>query len=166
MMPKLPFSIVAVLALSCGGSSGSVGAGGAAAAYVGVYNATYSGTYVVTSPSNLPGGTSTDSATMTLTELSSGELEVSWDIPPNPPSGVANFDLTGNTGTATGTGGMCFTGKLSNGDTQTNCCTTCSITFMGTNSFTQPNAGTFTGTTVANVAYAGTYSGTWTGTKQ
>jgi hypothetical protein len=42
----------------------------------------------------------------------------------------------------------------------------CSITFMGTNSFTQPNAGTFTGTTSTGVAYAGTYSGTWTGTKQ
>jgi hypothetical protein len=165
MMRKLAFAIAAILALSCGGSSGSNGAGGSVAAYIGVYNATYSGTYAVTSPPGLAGGTSTDSGTMTLTELSSGELQVSWDIPPNPPSGIANFNLTGNTGTATGSGGMCFTGKLGNGDTQTNCCTACSITFTGTDSFTQPNAGTFTGTTLAGVAYAGTYSGVWTGTK-
>jgi hypothetical protein len=166
MIRKLALSTVAVLALSCGGSSTPNGGGSSAAAYTGVYNATYSGTYAVTSPAGLPGGTSSDSATMTLTELSSGELQVSWDISPNPPSGIADFNLTGNTGTATGSGGMCFTGKLANGDTQTNCCTMCSITFTGTSSFTQPNAGTFTGTTFAGIPYAGTYSGIWTGTKQ
>jgi hypothetical protein len=167
MVRKMASSFVIVLALSCGGSSGSSGGATSAASYAGVYNATYSGTYVVTSPANQPGGSNTDMATITITELSSGQLQAVWQIAPNPPSGTVDFALNGNTGTAVGaeTGGMCFTGKLGNGDTQTNCCTACSITFMGT-TFVQPNAGNFTGTTAAGTAYAGTYSGQWTGTKQ
>jgi hypothetical protein len=153
------------LILSCGGSSSpTTGAPAPTGSYAGTYDATYSGTYVVTSPPNRPGGTSTASATITITDLPSGQLQAVWQIPPNPPSGLVDFNVDGNKGTATGTGGMCFTGKLDNGDTQTNCCTSCSITFS-TNAFIQPNAGTFTGTTALGIPYSGTYSGTWTGTK-
>jgi hypothetical protein len=159
--------VAAVWAVGCGGSSSSPKGAATTTAtdFAGVYSATYSGTYVVTSPPGQPGGNSTSSATMTITDLASNEIQVDWQVPPNPPSGRADFDLTGDTGTTTGTGGMCFTGKLANGDTQTNCCTMCSITFTSADTFVQPNAGTFTGTTALGVAYSGTYSGTWTGAK-
>jgi hypothetical protein len=160
-----------LLAAGCGGSSSSNGSSGTgagtgpAAMYAGVYNARYAGTYVVTSPAGLPGGSNTDTGTVTITALSADAVHAVWQIPPNPPSGAADFTLNGAQGTAEASGGMCFNGKLTNGDTQTNCCTACSISFSG-NTFVQPNAGTFTGTTALGVAYAGTYSGQWTGTKQ
>jgi hypothetical protein len=167
MRRNMKFSVAALLALGCGGSpNGSKSTSTTTPDFAGVYNATYVGTYVVTSPLDIAGGSATSTATMTITDLSSDEIQVDWTIPPNPPSGQADFDLTGNTGTDTGTGGMCFTGKLGNGDTQTNCCTTCSITFTTAGRFVQPNAGKFTGITAGGVAYAGTYSGTWTGSKQ
>jgi hypothetical protein len=98
--------------------------------------------------------------------LGNGEVGASFQLPPNPPSGAIAFALMGNSGMAVGaaTGGKCFVGQV-NGNTQSNCCTSCSITFSG-NTFVQPNAGTFTGTTAAGAAYSGTYSGTWSGTKQ
>jgi hypothetical protein len=52
-----------------------------------------------------------------------------------------------------------------NGNTQTNCCATCTISFDGT-SMNQPNAGTYTGVTAVGVPYTGTYSGVWTGTRK
>lgn len=159
-------AFVMLLAASCGGSSSGTGTT-PAAAYAGVYSATYSGTYVVTSPAGQPSGSNMEMATVTITELPSGQLQAAWQIPPNPPSGTIDFTVSGSTGTAKGasTGGMCFTGTLANGDTQTNCCTACSITFTDT-SFVQPNAGTFTGTTATGTAFSGTYSGQWMGTKQ
>jgi hypothetical protein len=167
MVQKILSLFVVVLTASCGGSKSSGTGTTPAAAYAGVYSATYSGTYVVTSPPGQSGGSNTDTGTVTITELSSGELQAVWQIPPNPPSGTIDFTVTGNTGTATGaaTGGMCFAGTLSNGATQTNCCTACSITFTGA-TFVQPNAGTFTGMTATGAAFSGTYSGQWTGTKQ
>ncbi|HSY23625.1 MAG TPA: hypothetical protein VK841_15970, partial [Polyangiaceae bacterium] len=66
--------------------------------------------------------------------------------------------------TGTGIGGSCFTGIV-NGNTQTNCCTDCTVSFTA-NGFTQPNSGTYTGTTPEGVAYAGTYTGVWTGTRE
>ena len=165
MVRKMASCFVMVLAAGCGGSGSSGAQTSSVGAYAGIYNATYSGTYAVTSPAGVPGGTSTNSGTITITALSSGQLQAVWQIPPNPPSGTVVFDVSGDMGTAAGTGGMCFTGKLGNGDTQTNCCTACSIAFSG-NGFVQPNMGTFTGTTAAGVAYSGTYSGQWTGTKQ
>jgi hypothetical protein len=167
MKRNMKFSVAALLAVGCGGSpNSSKSTSTTTTDFAGVYNATYAGTYVVTSPAGIAGGSATSTGTMTITDLSSDEIQVDWTIPPNPPSGQADFDLTGNTGAATGTGGVCFTGKLANGDTQTNCCTTCSIMFTSASSFVQPNAGKFTGTTSAGGAYAGTYSGTWTGAKQ
>jgi hypothetical protein len=159
---------VALLASGCGSSSsGAPNPGGPAAVdFAGVYTATYSGTYEITSPAGLPGGSNTANGTITVTDLSTGQVGISFQIPPNPASGAIDFALTGDTGMALGaaTGGMCFVGQVA-GNTQSNCCTTCSITFSG-DTFTQPNAGTFSGTTAAGVPYSGTYSGTWTGTKQ
>jgi hypothetical protein len=52
-----------------------------------------------------------------------------------------------------------------NGNTQTNCCTDCTVSFSG-GTMTQPNTGHYTGVTPAGVPYAGTYTGTWVGTRQ
>jgi hypothetical protein len=149
-----------------GGGSGSSGGGASTSDFAGVYTATYSGTYVVTSPAGTPGGSNTSSGTITVTNLANGQIGIAFTIPPNPESGVIDFALMGNSGTATGpaTGGSCFAGDV-DGNTQSNCCTSCSIVFSG-DTLTQPNSGTFTGTTAAGDPYSGTYSGTWTGTKQ
>ncbi len=154
---------VASAALSCGSSSSGTTS---ASDFAGVYAATYSGTYTVTSPAGVPAGSNTATGTITITSLPNGEVGASFQVPPNPASGALAFALTGNSGMAVGaaTGGTCFVGQV-NGDTQSNCCTSCSITFSG-NTFLQPNAGTFTGTTATGSPYNGTYSGTWSGTKQ
>jgi hypothetical protein len=154
---------VLLLAAGCGSSGGTSSGSG----FAGTYSATYSGTYVVSSPADVPNGDATSMATITITQLSDTEVRASWQVPPNPASGTIDFALRGSIGTATGkqTGGSCFTGTISNGNTQTNCCTSCSITFSG-DGFVQPNSGTFTGVTTAGVNYSGTYSGTWIGTKQ
>lgn len=153
---------VASAALSCGSSSSGTGGSDLA----GTYTATYSGTYVVTSPAGVPGGSNTANGVITITDLPGGQVGASFQLPPNPASGAIVFQLTGLSGKAIGaaTGGMCFEGQV-NGNTQSNCCTSCSIMFSGS-TFVQPNSGTFTGTTSAGAAYSGTYSGTWTGTKQ
>ncbi|MGO8996648.1 MAG: hypothetical protein ACLQVI_25315 [Polyangiaceae bacterium] len=142
----------------------------------GVYSATFSGTYQNTSPNNDTGST-TSSATITVTTVSASEIELSWQIAPNPPSGTAIFAMSGSSGAlvdagapvvsedaGTIVGGSCFTGTV-NGNTQTNCCTNCTVSFSGS-TFTQPNSGTYAGRTPQGVAYTGTYSGTWTGTLQ
>jgi hypothetical protein len=104
-------------------------------------------------------------------------IELSWQVPPNPPSGTAFFLMSGSSGTltdagtpelsedagGTAVGGSCFTG-LVNGNEQTNCCTSCTVSFSG-NTLTQPNAGDYTGTTPQGIAYSGTYVGTWMGTR-
>jgi hypothetical protein len=155
---------ILLLAAGCG-SSGSISSSGGG--FAGTYSATYSGTYVVSSPADVPNGNATSMATITITELSDAEVHASWQVPPNPASGTIDFALSGSKGTATGkqTGGSCFTGTISNGNTQTNCCTSCTITFSG-DGFVQPNSGTFTGVTTDGVNYSGTYSGTWIGTKE
>ncbi len=160
-----------LLAAACGGGSSAAGAGSVVGStFAGTYGATFAGTFQNTSP-NTESGSSTSSATITVTALPANDVELSWQVPPNPPSGTAVFQMDGANGSlaagdASGTGvtGSCFTG-LVNGNTQTNCCTVCSIAFSG-NTFSQPNAGTYTGTTPAGVNYTGTYSGTWTGTRQ
>ncbi len=153
---------VALTAAACGSSGG----GGS---YAGVYSATYSGTYTVSSPAGMPGGSNTDTATITITQLSPTEVEAVWQLPGDPKSGSIDFALSSTgLGNAVGIpkGGSCFKGVIeSSGNTQTNCCTTCSIMFAG-DTFTQPNAGTFTGVTPAGADYSGTYSGTWIGTKE
>ncbi len=145
--------------VSCGSSSSSTD-------HAGVYSATYSGTYTITSPAGTPGGSNTASATITITDLAGGGVAATFQVPPNAPSGAIDFAPSGDTwlATAPATGGMCFVGQV-NGNTQTNCCTQCSISFSG-NTLNQPNAGTFTGTTAAGAPYSGTYSGTWVGTKE
>jgi hypothetical protein len=155
---------VAVSAMSCGSSSSS--SNKPPSGFAGVYGATYAGTYTVTSPAGVPGGSNTATATVTITDQPNGDVGISFQIPPNPASGAIDFALMGNSGMAVGaaTGGMCFVGQL-NGNTQSNCCTSCSIAFSGS-SFTQPNAGTFTGTTATGTPYSGTYTGSWSGTKQ
>ena len=143
--------------------------------FAGIYNATFTGTYQNTYP-NTESGTATSSATITVTNLSASEVELSWQVPPNPQSGTAIFLMSGATGAlvdagapvvsedaGTIVGGSCFTGLI-NGNTQTNCCTSCTVSFSG-NTFTQPNAGTYAGT-IQGIPYTGTYSGTWTGTLQ
>lgn len=174
VLPKRFACLVFLAALvGCGGSSKTTSgtdttdSGNTSAAnYTGVYSATYAGTYTFTSPPGLTGGSNTDTATITISDLSSDQIKFVFQVPPNPPSGVIDFTLAGDMGTVvgTGTGGNCFMGLVGTNE-QTNCCTKCSIVFEG-NTFTQPNAGTFTGTTAAGVAYTGTYNGVWTGTKQ
>ncbi|HEY2518282.1 MAG TPA: hypothetical protein VGI39_45750 [Polyangiaceae bacterium] len=120
-------------------------------------------------------GTTTSAATITVTNVSASEIELVWQVPPNAPSGSAYFQMTGTTGTladagapasagGVASGGSCFQGTV-NGNTQTNCCATCTISFDGT-SMNQPNAGTYTGVTAVGVPYTGTYSGVWTGTRK
>jgi hypothetical protein len=158
----LCIACVASGALSCGSSSSGLDV----ASLVGVYSATYSGTYNVQMPA-VAMGMNTSTATITVSDLSNGQIGLTFQVPPNPQSGVIRFALTGLTGEllSPATGGECFKGQVST-NTQSNCCTACSIMFTGNNMFTQPNAGTFTGTTSAGQAYSGTYSGTWTGTKK
>jgi hypothetical protein len=159
----------ALSAAGCGSGGGaSASNDGSDGGYAGVYTATYSGTYVLSSPSSMPDGTSSpQTATITITQLSSTEIRAVWQIAPNPKSGAIDFALSGSAGKAVGTptGGSCFEGVLDGGNTQTNCCTNCSITFSG-DTFVQPNAGTFSGVTPDGVDYNGTYTGEWVGTKQ
>jgi hypothetical protein len=156
---------MASVAMSCGGSSSGSG-GTPPADFAGVYAATYSGTYAVTTPAGGPSGANTATATITITNLASGDVGASFQLPGNPASGAIAFTMNGDTGMAQGaaTGDMCFVGQV-NGNTQSNCCSSCSITFDGT-MVTQPNSGTFSGVTSTGAAYSGTYTGTWTGTKQ
>jgi hypothetical protein len=146
--------------LSCGSSNSS------STDHAGVYSATYSGTYTVTSPPGTPNVPNTASGTITISDIAGGGVAATFQIPPNPVSGAIDFAPSGDAwlATAPATGGMCFVGVV-DGNTQTNCCTQCSLSFAG-NTFTQPNAGTFSGTTAQGVAYSGTYSGTWVGTKE
>jgi hypothetical protein len=155
--------VLSAAGAACGSSNTTAPAAGG---HAGTYAATYSGTYAITSPPGLPGGSNTASGTIVITDLPGGGVAATFQIPPNPASGEIDFALSGETGNATSpaTGGMCFVGQV-NGNTQSNCCTACSIAFDG-NMFTQPNAGTFTGTTPSGSAYSGTYTGTWVGTKE
>ncbi len=134
--------------------------------YAGTYSATYSGTWQNTSPNTLS-GTYTDTATVTVTDKGNNQLELAWKVGNNPPSGTILFAMSGASGTATGAGvgGSCFSGTLTNGNTQTTCCETCSVTFTD-KGFVQTQAGKYTGKTPQSVDYAGTYTGTWTGTRQ
>jgi hypothetical protein len=171
-------SLTAVVLVGCGSnSSNSNDSGSGSSDFAGAYNATFTGTYQNTSPNN-QSGSSTSSATITVTDVSASEVQLSWQVPPNPPSGTVLFLMSGSNGTlvdagaptsagdagGTAVGGSCFTGIV-NGNTQTNCCTNCTVSFSG-KTITQPNAGDYSGTTSQGVPYTGTYTGTWTGTRQ
>jgi hypothetical protein len=147
-----------------------------ATSYVGTYAATYTGTYQNTSP-NTESGSATATATITVKAVSDSQLELTWQVPPNPPSGTGIFDMTGATGVlpagtapvvdldaGTVVGNTCFVGVI-NGNAQTNCCTNCTVSFSG-NTLTQPNSGVYAGTTTGGITYTGNYTGTWTGTLQ
>jgi hypothetical protein len=169
---KHPLVSLAALLVGCGSSSSSGNS-----SFAGTYNATFTGTYQNTSP-NTASGTSTSSGTITVTNVSAAEVELSWQVAANPPSGTVLFVMSGSSGTladagasagvadaaGTAVGGSCFTGVV-NGNTQVNCCTNCTIAFSG-NTLTQPNSGYYSGTTPQGIAYTGTYAGTWTGTRQ
>jgi hypothetical protein len=172
---------IGMFGAGCGGASGgdgghgdetpsmegsSSGAASSEASMAGVYSATYTGSYTVTSASGTMSGTNTGTATITVSDLGNGEIQASWQVAPNPPSGVIDFAMTGENGATTGipTGGACFMGLLGDGNTQTNCCTSGSIAFSGA-TFTQPNSGTLTGVTAAGESYSGTYTGQWVAEK-
>jgi hypothetical protein len=178
---SLPALLVMV---ACGSSNGGGGASSSSGSsssgspdFAGTYSATFSGTFQNTSPNTLS-GPSSSVATITVTNVSATVIELSWQVAPNPPSGTAFFLMSGSSGTltdagapavsadagGTAVGGSCFTG-LVNGNTQTNCCTDCTVSFSG-NTLTQPNAGDYNGTTPQGIAYTGTYTGTWVGTRQ
>jgi hypothetical protein len=142
------------------------GCGSSESGFAGTYNSSFTGTYNNTSPSP-QSGSYTDTATVTVTDKEDGKVLLVWQVGTNPPSGSILFALDGSKGTAvtgTGTDGSCFTGKLTNGNTQTSCCDACTISFSGA-SFTQNQSGHYTGTTPQNVAYSGNYTGTWAGTR-
>jgi hypothetical protein len=158
---------IGVFGAGCGGASGGgtdPGGNGppAEGSMAGVYSATYTGSYTATSLSGTANGTNTATATITVTDLGGGQIKAVWQLGSNPPSGVIDFAMSGEDGMAVGapTGGECFKGVLDNGNTQTNCCTACSIAFSGS-TFTQPNTGTMTGVTPQGESYSGTYSGQW-----
>jgi hypothetical protein len=168
---------IGIFGAGCGGASGGSDVSGASdhgsvtpsaeGSMAGVYSATYSGSYTATSQSGTLNGTNTATATITVTDLGAGQIQAVWQLGANPPSGTIDFAMTGEDGTAVGTptGGACFHGLLDNGNTQTNCCTSCAIAFSGT-TFTQPNTGTMTGVTPAGVSYSGTYTGQWVAQRQ
>jgi hypothetical protein len=157
-MRALCLIFVAAL-IGCGDGSSS-GAG-----FAGTYNATYSGTWQNTTPNTLSGA-NTATGTVSVTDSGPNEVTMVWTLPPNPPSGSIVFVLNNGSGTVkpgTAVGGSCFSGVI-NGNQQTNCCVNCSVVFSG-KTFTQPNAGNYTGTTPQGISYTGTYTGTWTGTR-
>src|SRR5580704_7213323 len=99
-MPHRLLSLcAAALAVGCGSSS-SPPLNAASTNFAGVYTATYAGTYTVTSPAGVPGGSNTSSGTITITDLSDGDLGISFEVAGNPPSGAIDFALMGNTGMA------------------------------------------------------------------
>ncbi len=167
-------ALAAFAAAGCG-SSTTTTSGVTLDSLAGTYAAQYTGTYQNSSP-NADMGTTTSSATITVTKVSANELQLSWQVPPNPPSGTAVFVMSGSSGAladagtpmfthgGTAVGGTCFMGVI-NGNQQTNCCTDCTVSFSG-NTMTQPNTGVYEGVTPQNVTYQGNYSGTWTGTRQ
>lgn len=155
------FWVVLAGVAGCGGS-GVHGVSG----FAGTYAATYSGSWQNSSPNTLS-GMNTASASISVTDTAPNEVTMVWTLPPNPPSGSIIFELNGPVGTVKqggAIGGNCFTGVI-DGNQQTNCCDSCTVTFSG-NTFSQPNAGTYTGTTPQGISYAGTYSGVWSGTRQ
>jgi hypothetical protein len=171
---KLSFVLLAALLVGCGSSSSS----GDNSGFAGTYNATFTSTYQNTFPNTASGISPPLTATIIVTNVSAAEVELSWQVAPNPPSGTVLFVMSGSSGTladagapasfddagGTAVGGSCFTGVV-NGNTQTNCCTNCTVSFSA-NVLTQPNTGIYSGTTPEGVAYTGTYTGTWTGTRQ
>jgi hypothetical protein len=172
-------SVVTMLAFGAGCGGGASSDGGSPestssgdmtaseASMAGVYSATYSGSYTATSSLGSQSGTNTATATITVTELGGGKLQAFWQVGSNPPNGTIDFAMSGEDGTAVGVpvGGLCFEGLLDNGNTQTNCCTSCSIAFSGS-MFSQPNSGTMLGVTAAGASYTGTYDGQWVAQKQ
>jgi hypothetical protein len=138
----------------------------AASGYAGSYAATFSGNWTNTSPNTLS-GTYDDSATVTVSDSGPNEVELVWQVGGNPPSGSIVFALSGSSGTAVtggGVGGHCFMGKLSNGNSQTSCCDSCSVAFAG-GTFTQNQVGHYMGVTPQGIGYTGNYTGVWSGTR-
>jgi hypothetical protein len=156
MIRRLP--ILLALTAGCGGPNG--------AEYAGTYAATFAANYTNTTPTP-SSGSYTDSATVTATDEPNGEINLVWQVGTNPPSGTIVFMLDGANGNAvagSGTGGSCFMGHLTNGNTQTTCCDHCTIVFTA-HGFTQDQSGHYSGVTPGGVAYSGTYTGAWTGTR-
>jgi hypothetical protein len=156
-----------------GGSAGESGAGSApvsasspAAAFVGRYQATWSSVATFSSPAGTPPVSGSLSGVITVTALDDADVLMAWQVEGNAPSGTITFAVTGDHAIAVGsaTGGSCWVGQLPNGSSQTSCATTASASIEG-NTLTQPQTGTFTGTTAQGIAYSGTYGGTWTGTR-
>ena len=167
MAAVLAVAGVGAFGAGCGGASGGASdpvgdTPSSEGSMAGVYSATYTGSYSATSMSGTANGTNTATATITVTDLGDGQIKAVWQLGQNPPSGTIDFAMSGEDGMAVGapTGGVCFQGVIDNGNTQTNCCTACSIAFSGS-SFTQPNTGTMTGVTPTGESYSGTYSGQW-----
>jgi hypothetical protein len=132
-----------------------------ASGYAGYYEASYTGTYDNTMPFPMA-GTNSETGHITVSDEPGNMVKLTWEIGTNPASGIIVFTLTGSSGP--GITGTCATGKLSNGNTQTTCCKTCSVTFNG-KMLVQNQQGDYTGVTPQSIAYSGTYSGTWTATK-
>ncbi len=169
----LALSVTSCTSSTTGSAPGAGDSG--AASFAGTYSATFTGTYQNTSP-NTASGTVSDTATIVVTNVSASEVELAWQVQGNPPSGTAEFLMSGDNGTlvdagapvASGAGaivgGSCFVGTV-NGNSQKNCCTSCTVSFDGT-TMTQPNAGIYAGVNAQGIAYTGTYAGTWTATRQ
>jgi len=153
-MKRLLGVIVLGAVCSCGGQSDL------AKAWVGTYNAVWTGTTTFTTPSGWQPATGSETGVITITETGSSSILMSWKVGSNPPSGTIGFSVNSTTATFNGTGSP-FTGRLSNGSTETAACDICTGTLNGT-SLTQVQTGHNSGV-YNGVSWTGTYVGTWVG---
>jgi hypothetical protein len=145
---------------AAGGSGGEAAA--PSAAFVGTYNATFSGVSTFSSPPGTPAMAYTDAGMITVTAKDADTIVMAWKVGANPPSGTIEFQLSGTSGS--GTGGSPWMGRLSNGAQQTSWCDVCGAAMVG-DKLTQTQEGHFEGVTATGVPYAGTYTGSWIGTR-
>ncbi len=146
--------------------SAAMGCGKAQSPWVGVYAASWASTATFTSPPNTPPASYTDTGTITVTDQGNSQIQMSWQVNNNTPSGTIIFATSGNAATVasgTGIGGSCWMGRLANGAMQTTCCDTCTAT-LSADTLVQAQAGHFSGT-LNGVPYSGNYTGTWMGTR-
>jgi hypothetical protein len=134
------------------------------AAFVGTFAATFSGQSTFTSPPGTPPASYDDSGVITVTAKGPDTIVMVWKVGANPPSGTIEFKLEGASGSASGTGGMPWMGRLANGAQQTSWCDVCGAA-VHDGELTQTQQGHFEGVTATGVPYAGTYAGTWSGTR-
>src|SRR5205814_5807591 len=106
------------------GESNSGGAGGSgspavkSAAFVGTYAATFDATSTFSSPPGTPPMSYSDTGIITVTAKDADTILMAWKVGSNAPSGTIEFTVAGAPGSANGSGGTAWMGRLSNGAQQ------------------------------------------------